>query len=92
VTRVDVLAICLNLPAVEEAYPFGEEVGLIKVGGEVFALVPISEEPGSANLKCDPAWALERRTPESGPGYHQNDRTRTPWTSLARSRTTSCAA
>lgn len=60
-TRDDVLAICLNLPAAEETYPFGEEVAVTKVGGKMFALVPLSEEPGSVNLKCDPAQALELR-------------------------------
>ena len=53
-TRDEVLAICLSLPAAEETYPFGEEVAVIKVCGKMFALVPLSEEPGSVNLKCDP--------------------------------------
>lgn len=93
-TRDDVLAICLNLPRAEETYPSGKEVALINVGGKMFALVPLSEEPGSVNLKCDPAWALELREAYPGirPGYHQTSGTGTPWTSSARSRTTSCAA
>jgi predicted DNA-binding protein (MmcQ/YjbR family) len=76
VTRDEVLAICLNLPAAEETYPFGDEVAVIKVGGRMFALVPLFEEPGSVNLKCDPAQALELREIYSGirPGYHQNKR------------------
>lgn len=75
-TRDDVLAICLGLPAAEETYPFGEEVAVIKVGGRMFALVPLSEGPGSINLKCDPARALELREAYAGirPGYHQNKR------------------
>ena len=75
-TREEVLAICLNLPAAEETYPFGEDVAVIKVGGKMFALVPLSEEPGSVNLKCDPAQALELREEYPGirPGYHQNKR------------------
>ena len=74
--RDDVLAICLNLPAAEETYPFGEEVAVIKVGGRMFALVPLSEGSGSVNLKCDPAQALELRDAYPGirPGYHQNKR------------------
>ena len=49
---------------------------MIKVGGKMFALVPLSEEPGSINLKCDPARALELRDAYAGirPGYHQNKR------------------
>jgi predicted DNA-binding protein (MmcQ/YjbR family) len=75
-TRDDVLAICLELPAAEETYPFGDEVAVIKVGGKMFALVPLNEEPGSVNLKCDPARALELREAYAGirPGYHQNKR------------------
>jgi predicted DNA-binding protein (MmcQ/YjbR family) len=74
-TRDDVLAICLSLPAAEETYPFGEEVVVAKVGGKMFALVALSEEP-SVNLKCDPARALELRDAYTGirPGYHQNKR------------------
>ena len=75
-TRDDVLTICLDLPAAEETYPFGDEVAVIKVGGKMFALVPLNEEPGSVNLKCDPARALELREAYAGirPGYHQNKR------------------
>jgi predicted DNA-binding protein (MmcQ/YjbR family) len=58
-TRDEVWAICLYLPAAEETYPFGNDVVVIKVGGRMFALVPLLEEPGSVNLKCDPAQALE---------------------------------
>ena len=75
-TRDDVLAICLKLPTAEETYPFGEDVAVIKVGGKMSALVPLSEEPGSVNLRCDPASALELREAYAGirPGYHQNKR------------------
>jgi predicted DNA-binding protein (MmcQ/YjbR family) len=75
-TRDDVLAICLGLPAAEETYPFGEDVAVIKVGGKMFALVPLSDVPQSVNLKCDPAEALELRQAYVGirPGYHQNKR------------------
>jgi predicted DNA-binding protein (MmcQ/YjbR family) len=75
-TRDDVLAICLELPGAEETYPFGEDVAVMKVGGKIFALVPLTEEPGSINVKCDPAHALELRAAYPGirPGYHQNKR------------------
>jgi len=75
-TRDDVLAICLGLPAAEETYPFGDEVAVIKVGRKMFALVPLSEETRSVNLKCDPGRALELREAYAGirPGYHQNRR------------------
>ena len=74
--RDEVLAICLNLPAAEETYRFGEEDAVLKVCGKMFALVPLSEDPGSVNLKCDPARALELRAACTGirPGYHQDKR------------------
>ncbi len=66
---------CLNLPAAEETYPFGDEVAVTKVGGKMFALVPLLEEPGSVNLKCDPAQRSNARdVPRNPPGYHQNKR------------------
>jgi predicted DNA-binding protein (MmcQ/YjbR family) len=75
-TRDDVLAFCLDLPAAEETYPFGDEVAVFKVGGKMFALVPLAEEPASVNLKCDPGRALELRDAYAGirPGYHQDKR------------------
>jgi predicted DNA-binding protein (MmcQ/YjbR family) len=75
-TRDDVLAFCLDLPAAEETYPFGEEVAVFKVGGKMFALLPLTEGPASVNLKCDPGRALELRDAYSGirPGYHQDKR------------------
>jgi predicted DNA-binding protein (MmcQ/YjbR family) len=74
--RDEVLAICLDLPGAEETYPFGDEVAVIKVGGKMFALVRLSEEPASVNLKCDPVQALALREAYAGirPGYHQNKR------------------
>jgi len=74
--RDDVLEICLGLPAAEETYPFGEEVAVIKVGGKMFALVPLSDDSATVNLKCEPARALELREAYAGirPGYHQNKR------------------
>jgi predicted DNA-binding protein (MmcQ/YjbR family) len=75
-TRDEVLAICLGLPGAEETCPFGEEVAVIKVGGKIFALVPLAQDSPSVNLKCEPARALELREAYAGirPGYHQNKR------------------
>jgi predicted DNA-binding protein (MmcQ/YjbR family) len=73
--RDAVLAHCLALPAAEETYPFGDEVAVIKVGGRMFALVSLGDEP-VVNLKCDPSRALELREAYAGirPGYHQDKR------------------
>jgi predicted DNA-binding protein (MmcQ/YjbR family) len=75
-TPDDVLATCSELPGAEETYPFGEGVAVMKVGGKMFALVPLTDGPGSVNLKCEPARALELRDAYAGirPGYHQDKR------------------
>ena len=74
--RDGVFALCLALPGAEETYPFGDEVAVMKVGGKMFALVMLSGEPGSVNLKCDPDWAVELRQRHEAvrPGYHMNKR------------------
>ena len=75
-TRDEVLSVCLGLPGAEETYPFGDGVAVIKVGGKMFALVPLAGEPTTVSLKCDPAQALELREAYAGirPGYHQDKR------------------
>ena len=73
--RDGVFALCLALPGAEETYPFGDEVAVMKVGGKMFALVSLGDEP-VVNLKCDPPRALELRAAYAGirPGYHQDKR------------------
>jgi predicted DNA-binding protein (MmcQ/YjbR family) len=69
-----VLDLCSRLPGAVEDYPFGDDVAVFKIGGKMFALVLLTDDPGSVNLKCDPAWALELRARYEAvrPGYHQN--------------------
>jgi predicted DNA-binding protein (MmcQ/YjbR family) len=76
VTRDQVLDLCSSLPNAVEDYPFGDDVAVFKIGGKMFALVMLTGEPGSVNLKCDPDWALELRAMHAAvrPGYHQNKR------------------
>ena len=49
---------------------------MFKVGGRMFALVPLDDGPVRMNLKCDPELALELRAVYAAvrPGYHQNKR------------------
>ena len=64
---------CISKPNVTEGFPFGEDTLVFKVGGRIFALANLDGEP-SANLKCDPALAIELREKYSSvsPGYHMN--------------------
>jgi predicted DNA-binding protein (MmcQ/YjbR family) len=75
-TRDEVIDLCAGMPGAVEDYPFGESVVVFKVGGRIFALVGLDGDPGSVNLKCDPALALELRDrhPSVRPGYHMNKR------------------
>jgi len=65
---------CLSKRAVTESTPFGEDVLVFKVGDKIFALTSLDEVPPTANLKCDPDWALQLRDryEEVQPGYHMN--------------------
>jgi predicted DNA-binding protein (MmcQ/YjbR family) len=74
--RDDVRALCAGMTAAEEGFPFGDEVAVFKVGGKMFALVPVAGDPGTVTLKCDPEWAvqLRRRYAAVEPGYHTNKR------------------
>jgi len=76
VRRDEVLDLCGSFPGAVEDYPFGDGVAVFKVGGRMFALVMLDEDPGRVNLKCDPDLALELRArfPSVSPGYHANKR------------------
>ena len=75
-TADELRAICLSFAGAEETFPFGPETSVFKVGGKMFALVSLEGAPGSVNLKCDPALALELRERYAAvhPGYHQDKR------------------
>jgi predicted DNA-binding protein (MmcQ/YjbR family) len=74
--RDEVLATCPQPPPSRGDIPVRRWSGGDQVGGKLLALVPLLEEPGSVNLKCNPAQALELRElyPGIRPGYHQNKR------------------
>jgi len=59
---------------VTEGMPFGDTVLVFKVAEKMFALASLDEVPATANLKCDPDWALELRDryEQVRPGYHMN--------------------
>ena len=61
--------------AVEE-FPFDAVTLVVKVGGKMFALVGLDEEPLRLNLKCLPEQAeiLRQLYPAVIPGYHMNKR------------------
>lgn len=65
---------CLEKTAVEESFPFDENILVFKVMGKMFAATNVNAEEYSINLKCDPERAIELRESHSciRPGYHMN--------------------
>jgi predicted DNA-binding protein (MmcQ/YjbR family) len=82
VTQDQVRAICTAQPGAVEAYPFGPNTAVYKVGGKMFALVPGDPEPPHVSLKCDPDWSevLRKAYPAVRPGYHLNKK---HWNTIA---------
>ncbi len=66
---------CLSQKGVTESFPFDDKILVFKVLEKVFCLTGIENEICSANLKCDPTYAIELRE-EYGdliqPGFHMN--------------------
>lgn len=64
----------LSMPGAELDYPFGENVGVYKVVGKMFALIDEKMLPVNLSLKCDPLLAetLREKYESVLPGYHLN--------------------
>ncbi len=65
---------CLSKPVVTEGFPFNDTALVFKVGGNMFALLDLSEEARGITLKCDPekAVGLREKYPEVTPAFHFN--------------------
>ena len=76
VERERLRAICASHAGAAETYPFGERTAVYKVGGKMFALVPLDPDPPTVSLKCDPEWSEVLRNAHDAvrPGYHLNKR------------------
>ena len=71
----DLRSYCLSKKSTSESFPFDEKTLVFKVLDKLFCLTGINNEICTANLKCDPIYAIELRE-EYGdliqPGYHMN--------------------
>jgi predicted DNA-binding protein (MmcQ/YjbR family) len=74
VTAEELRGRCLEFAGAEEAFPFGPETSVFKVGGKMFALSRLGEEELRVSLKCEPqvAEALREEHAAVIPGYHLN--------------------
>lgn len=66
---------CLAQKGAVEDFPFGEDTAVYKVGGRMFAILPVRGAL-AISLKCDPEWArvLRETYPAVTGGYHLNKR------------------
>lgn len=74
--REDLLGYCRSRPAAAEEFPFGPDTAVFKVGGKMFALCGMTDEPPTVSLKCDPELAVHLRATYAAvrPGWHLNKR------------------
>jgi len=74
-------AYIVKKPFVEECFPFDEVTLVFKVGGKMFALLPLDETELLLNVKCTPELASELREKYDGvqPGFHMN---KTHWNTI----------
>lgn len=72
----------ISMPHVEETFPFDDVTLVFKVGGKMFALLPLDEENISINVKCNPEIAIELREQYESitGGYHMSKK---HWNTLA---------
>jgi predicted DNA-binding protein (MmcQ/YjbR family) len=66
----------LSFTGAEEAFPFGPNTSVFKVGGRMFALSQLGADSLRVSLKCDPRLAEALRESHAAviPGYHLNKR------------------
>ncbi|MDR1730427.1 MAG: MmcQ/YjbR family DNA-binding protein [Prevotellaceae bacterium] len=65
---------CLSQKGATEDFPFDDVSLVIKVGGKMFALIPLDAEEKRIALKCDPEFAIELREKYAAvrPAFHFN--------------------
>jgi predicted DNA-binding protein (MmcQ/YjbR family) len=75
-TRTRVMAVCAAQQGAVLTQPFGDGVGVYKVGGKMFALCGLLDDPMRITLKGEPdrVVALVREHACVEPGFHMNKR------------------
>ena len=73
-TLAQIKTYCLSKTGADEDFPFDFTTMVFKVGGKIFALTDINDNPLKIALKCDPFLAQNLRLeyPAVTPGYHLN--------------------
>lgn len=78
----DLYHYCLTMPGSEGTFPFGPETLVLKVGGKIFAIIPLDSGDCRINLKATPDDCVMMREQWSDhvfPGYHMS---KTHWNTV----------
>ena len=77
----EIRTFCLSKKGVTESFPFDNETLVFKIGGKMFALLPLEALSASISLKADPEWSVELREefPQIQGAFHMN---KTHWNSV----------
>ena len=77
----EILMYCQLKKGALETFPFNLETLVLKVGGKMFALIPLEKQPLTISVKTDPEWSAELREkyPQITGAYHMN---KTHWNSV----------
>ncbi|HOG20067.1 MAG TPA: MmcQ/YjbR family DNA-binding protein [Salinivirgaceae bacterium] len=67
---------CIQKPFTTEEFPFDDVTLIFKVGGKMFAMIPLDEPRLVISLKCSPERSVELREKYDSiqPAYHMNKR------------------
>ena len=67
---------CIQKPFTTEEFPFDDVTIIFKVGGKMFAMIPLDEPRLVISLKCSPERSVELREKYDSiqPAYHMNKR------------------
>lgn len=70
------MGVCSGLPGALLSHPFGDATAVFTVGGKMFALVGLDDEPGRLTVKCEPGYAATLVAEHEAvvPGYHMDKR------------------
>ncbi len=80
-TAEEIRNYCLLKAGVTESFPFDSETLVFKVGGKMFLLLSLENQPSQFSAKADPEWTAELREqfPQITGAYHMN---KTHWNSV----------
>lgn len=67
---------CIQKPFTTEEFPFDDVTLIFKVGGKMFAMIPLDNPRLVVSLKCSPERSVELREKYDSiqPAYHMNKR------------------